>query len=346
MSPCYMSTLMNLLDSINRDFLIETPLLGALALITSIAWSFDYFGLISRHGLHLHVDLSVVHKRSMHYWSRLVLFLFALICWSALIFASLSPYRYAPRGKISESKLDLFFVFDVSLSMLADDYFPNRLQAAKGKLMDIVERLEGTSMGLILFSEDIETVVPLSTDTNFLVHKIQNIQVGPLGAGTNIGDALMLALSRLSISDLQKEKKNKKKVIILITDGVAQIGLTHPMAAAKQLSKNGIVLYAIGMGVSATARLPNNQLIPGGSADMGILHKMANMTNGKAYTGYSNDELLKALESIGAQENILYDPTSAANLVKDYFFASYFVFILIGLMIVEMIKKFIWKEIL
>lgn len=321
---------MNLLNIIK----FETPVLGIMGIILSILWALDYYAITGNHFLHFHPSFYSIIRPIR--WFKHLLFLLGLSCWLSLSFIASSPYQMQAKIKNQTYASDVYFVLDVSLSMLATDYYPNRLEKAKQRLKDIISKMDKARIGLIIFSEKIQTLVPLTEDISFVLESIDKIQVGPLGAGTNIGDALLLAINRLEFL------KTSSKMIILLTDGVAQVGQIHPLKASIVANEKNIKIYSIGMGLDANARLPNNRLIPGGSADMALLQQMANNTNAKAFEGHDDKALMDSFNSITKRENIYYDEQS--NIIKNYSFGPYFLYIIIMLMLVDLIKRIGLKE--
>ena len=189
---------------------------------------------------------------------RLCVWFLGCIGW-LLISYSLTQPRL-PQG-FAKNKIevnDIFFVVDVSRSMLADDFKPNRLEVAKDKIADFVGLRPTDRIGLIMFSERAFTLLPLSTDLKLIKQMVAEIDVGGmLGSGTNIGDALGLAVARGA------QSLAKSKVIILLTDGVSNVGFLTPLQAAEEAKKQGIKVYTIGIGGRGDAKIPYGKNIFG-----------------------------------------------------------------------------------
>src|SRR5690606_32519325 len=177
-----------------------------------------------------------------------------------------------PAGFVNdpEEVNDVIFVVDVSLSMLADDFKPNRLEVAKQKIQEFVDLRPTDRIALVMFSEKVFTLLPLTSDLKLVRQAISDLRTGFLGSGTNIGDALALGVAR----GLQSLAKNK--VIILLTDGVSNVGTMTPLQAAEEAKNAGIKVYTIAVGGDGDARIPvpggfgrqRFQYIPGGSFDV------------------------------------------------------------------------------
>ncbi len=202
------------------------------------------------------------------------------------------------RGDIEAN--DIFMVVDVSRSMLAEDFNPNRLEVTKSKIIDFISLFPKDRIGIIVFSEKVFTLLPVTTDLELLKQVASEIRTGgPLGSGTNIGDALALAVARGHMSPA------KNKIVILMSDGVSNVGSLTPLQAAALAKEADMRVHTIAVGGDKDARIPvgdgifgtQYQTIPGGGIDLDGLQKIAEITGGKAYR--ARDE--------GALENVLND---------------------------------------
>ena len=200
---------------------------------------------------------------------------------------------------------DIFIVLDLSRSMMAEDLKPNRVEAAKQRIKDFVALFPKDRIGIVIFAERVFTLLPLSTDLELIRKMVDQIRLGPLGDGTNIGDALALATGRL----LQSQAKSK--IILLLTDGVSNVGTLTPLQAAEMAAANKIKIYTVGIGGDKDARIPvgpnmfgvqRYQVIPGGSVDEKGLREIANMTHGKSYMASNNKALQNVLDEINKME--------------------------------------------
>jgi Ca-activated chloride channel family protein len=240
---------------------------------------------------------------------------------------------------------DIFFVVDVSRSMLAEDFKPNRLEAAKNKILEFVDLKPADRIGIVMFSERAFTLIPLSTDLNLIRRIVDEIKVGFLGAGTNIGDALALAVARgaQSLAD--------NKAIILLTDGVSNVGTMTPTQAAEEAKEKGIRVYTIGIGGSKDAKIPlggtvfgrkRYQTIPGGSIDTKTLRKIAEITGGRDFIAQDSEALKDVLKEINKLEKTEIDASSRI-LYKELYL--YFLFFgVLGLFLSEILRITILRE--
>ena len=226
--------------------------------------------------------------------------------------------------------------------MLADDFSPNRLEVAKNYIREFIDLRSSDRIGLNIFAEKIITLSPLTLDHSALRVKVDDISVGFLGNGTNIGDALALAVSRLEKSESQE------KVAILLTDGVSNAGSISPEHAGKIAQNKKVKVYGIGIGTEGDAFLPYRvgnrvmkQRIPGGNIDHDVLEKISNMTNGKYFKAVSE----KALRSIFNEINMLERSSisiDSPNLIK-YNYKRYLVIGLFILLLCELLRIFLFR---
>ncbi|MBC7849189.1 MAG: VWA domain-containing protein [Chitinophagaceae bacterium] len=178
------------------------------------------------------------------------LFIFRLLAMSCLIIALARPQtRYNEELKSGEG-IDIILCMDVSGSMMAQDLLPDRLEAAKQVAAEFVSQRVTDRVGVVIFSGESFTLVPLTTDKAVLQAQIYNIQRGLLDDGTAIGDGLGISVSRL------KNSTAKTKIIILLTDGEDQGGRISPIEAKLMAKSYGIRVYTIGVGTEGFAPVP------------------------------------------------------------------------------------------
>lgn len=146
--------------------------------------------------------------------------------------------------------IDIILTMDVSGSMMAEDFKPNRLEAAKNVARSFIEERPSDRIGLVLYEGEAYTQVPLTTDHNLLLDAFDDVESGKVLRGTAIGVGLVTAINRLESSDA------KSKVIILLTDGVNNSGDVDPITAAQIAKEYGIRVYTIGIGKEGLAPFP------------------------------------------------------------------------------------------
>jgi len=176
-----------------------------------------------------------------------VLRLLVLIC---LVTAIARPQTRNDEELKSGEGIDIVLCMDVSGSMLAQDFSPNRLEASKQVAAEFVESRATDRIALVIFAGESFTVCPLTTDKNMLKNQIFTAQSSILADGTAIGDGITTSVERL------KGSANKSKVIILLTDGDNQGGLIDPTASREIAKSYGIKIYTVGVGSDGYAQTP------------------------------------------------------------------------------------------
>jgi len=145
---------------------------------------------------------------------------------------------------------DMVIALDISSSMLARDFKPDRLEAAKKIAAKFINGRESDNMGLVVFAGEAFTGVPMTTDRAALTNYVNALNREMLEDGTAIGDGLATSINRI------KEGKAKSRSIILLTDGSNNTGIVAPLTAAEIARKMGIKVYTIGIGTNGTAPYP------------------------------------------------------------------------------------------
>lgn len=317
---------------------ISYALWGALGLLF---WIVSFFYWFRKPQLFLPAK----YKKKGFPFFRSLLFLAGITGWLFISIALAGPRKPLGMDKNTIDVNDIIIVLDLSRSMLAEDLKPNRFEVAKQKVSDFVGLFPKDRIGIVIFAEKVFTLLPLSTDLELIKKMVTQIQLGPLGDGTNIGDALALAVGRLI------QSQAKSKVIILLTDGVSNVGTLTPLQAAEMAAANKIKIYTIGIGGDRSARIPvgpsmfgvqRYQMIPGGSVDEKGLREIADMTNGKAYMAQNNKALQGVLDQINKLER-----TQIEQSGRIIYQELYFKYLLIGICFLigaELSRRFILRE--
>ncbi|MBL6990014.1 MAG: VWA domain-containing protein [Bacteriovoracaceae bacterium] len=311
----------------------SNPLYGLFGVCCLLLWLINYFKLFKKPQFFIPKRFQ---KKSFK-WRRAVVVIIGVIAWSLISISVMEPR--APLGYANNTieVNDIFFVVDVSASMTAKDFKPNRLEVSKNKIREFIDLRPKDRIGIILFSQKVYTLLPLSTDLKLIKKMVKKINIDRfLGSGTNIGDALALAVARGARS------LAKNKVIVLLTDGVSQWGSLTPIEAAKVARDNKMKIYAIGVGKDPNARLPGGRLIPGGSTDVGVLQKIAAITNGKWYLAKSANALKKVFAEINKIERSKIKVHG--QVVYDEIYLKFLIFGVLLLMATELARRFITKE--
>lgn len=246
------------------------------------------------------------------------LFFIRLIALALLIVALARPQTSLSRQDISVEGIDLVIALDVSGSMLAMDFKPDRLGAAKEVAMEFIDARPNDRIGLVIFSGETFTQCPLTTDHSVLKNLFRDIKSGMIEDGTALGDGLATAVNRL------RESKAVSKVIILLTDGVNNMGSLDPRSAAEIAKLFGVRIYTIGIGTYGEAPYPvqtpfgiQTQMVPV-KIDEALLKEIAKMTNGKYYRATSNAKLRAIYQEIDKLEKSKIDVTEFRKKKEEF----------------------------
>lgn len=317
---------------------VEYSLIGIVA---GLFWVVDFLKL--NHKAQLTLPLG--EYKSRNFLLQLSLVISGLVAWALISFAMANPRKPLKHLPSDIDVNDIFLVVDVSRSMLADDLRPNRLEVAKEKLREFAALRPTDRIGIIIFSEKVFTLLPLTTDPSLVDQILADVRIGYLGSGTNIGDALALAVARAENS------KTKNKVIVLLTDGVNNVGNMTPIDAAKTAKDFNIKVYTIGLGTTSS-RLPigtnvsgvqQYQSIPGGSIDLKTLEEISKMTGGKSYMANSENSLQEILSEIQQLEKTKINSNS--QVIYEELFFKYLLFGILLFIATEICRKLILKDI-
>jgi Ca-activated chloride channel homolog len=229
---------------------------------------------------------------------------FYIIALASLCIAMARPQLKNTTESTSGSGIDIMLSLDISGSMLAQDFTPNRLEVAKNVVADFIQGRPYDRMGLVIFSGESFTQCPLTTDHQILMRQVSAIRSGILEDGTAIGMGLATAVDRLKASDA------KSKIIILLTDGVNNMGLIDPLTALEIAKAMKMKVYTIGVGTIGTAKMPigknafdewvfAEQKV---EIDEALMNKIAKETGGKYYRCTDNKTLQKVYKEIDELE--------------------------------------------
>jgi Ca-activated chloride channel family protein len=219
------------------------------------------------------------------------------------IIALARPQNSSINETINSEGIDIVMSLDISGSMLAEDFNPNRIEAAKEVAKEFIENRITDRIGLVIFSGESFTQCPLTTDKNVLLTQLKNIRSGLLEDGTAIGMGLATGVERL------KSSKAKTKIIILLTDGVNNAGLIDPITALEIAKAYKIRVYTIGVGSEGTAPYPvpdpfGNMVMQQMPVqiDEALMKKISKETGGNYYRATDNNSLQKIYKEIDRLE--------------------------------------------
>lgn len=234
--------------------------------------------------------------------ARHIPFILRCIALAAIIVAIARPRSSSNFERIDTEGIDIVLALDVSTSMLARDFTPDRIGAAKDIAIQFIAERPSDRIGVVVFAGESYTQSPLTTDRVTLINLIKEIECGIIEDGTAIGNGLATAVARL------KDSQAKSRVVILLTDGVNNSGEISPQMAAQIAQTYGIRVYTIGVGAEGTAPYP--VMTPFGvdiqqvevQIDEQLLQDIAQQTDGKYFRATDNTKLLEIYGEINKME--------------------------------------------
>ena len=221
---------------------------------------------------------------------------------SLIIIAIARPRSSSDVEKIDTEGIDIVMAMDVSTSMLARDFKPDRISAAKDIAIEFISQRPSDRMGIVVFAGESYTQCPLTTDRATLINLMKEVQTDLIEDGTAIGNGLATSVARMMDSDA------KSRVVILLTDGVNNRGEVAPMTAAEIAKTYGIRVYTIGVGANGMAAYP--VMTPWGpdvqqmqvEIDEDLLGQIAQTTGGRYFRATDNTKLSEIYSEINKME--------------------------------------------
>lgn len=270
-------------------------------------------------------------------------FLFAarVIAICLLIIALARPQSNLNERNITSEGIDIVMALDISSSMLAKDFEPDRLSAAKKLTKQFIDGRPDDRIGLVVFAAESFTQCPVTTDHEVLEKLLDDVKEGMVEDGTAIGMGLATSVDRL------KESQTKSKVVILLTDGVNNNGFIDPMTAADIAVQLGVRVYTIGVGTIGQAPYPfqvNGQTVFQNvdvQIDEDLLKKIAKQTGGEYYRATNNASLKKIYEQIDTLEKSKIE-VAQVQRTSDEFFP--FVLAALVLLAVELLLRYTYLK--
>ena len=256
-----------------------------------------YYIFVSRRGATLTV--TTLHSRraprTLRYWLRDLPMLLRVGALSMFIIALARPVNEHIEREVTTEGIDIVLSMDISGSMLARDFKPDRLTSAKKIASEFVSDRFGDRISVVAFAGEAFTQCPLTTDQATVQTMLGRLRSGVIDDGTAIGNGLGVAINRL------RESGAKSKVVILLTDGVNNRGQISPMMSAEIAQEMGIKVYTIGVGKQGKAPYPAYDMFGNMTTVMAdveideeLLSEIATMTGGK-YFRAENEEALKTI---------------------------------------------------
>lgn len=270
-----------------------------------------------------------------HYLQHII-FGFRALAVALLVIALARPQSVDKWEDISTEGIDIVMSMDISSSMLARDFKPDRLEASKELATEFISGRSDDRIGLVVFSGESFTQCPLTTDHAVVINMMRDIETGMIEDGTAIGMGLATAVNRL------KDSKAKSKVIILMTDGVNNMGDISPVTAADIAKTFNIKVYTIGVGSRGMAPYPvqtpygkqyRNMKV---EIDEEVLKDIAETTNGKYFRATDNNRLKQIYREIDKLEKSKIDVKEFRKKSEEYLI---FVIIAGALLFIEVLVR-------
>lgn len=266
---------------------------------------------------------------------------------TALFFMILSlarPQEDMVPKDISKEGIDVIIALDVSLSMLAKDFEPDRLAAAKRVAKEFVKDRQNDRIGIVIYAAESYPKVPLTSDNQTIINAIDEIEYGELKDGTAIGMGLASAVNRL------KESESKSQAVILLSDGENNQGEIRPEVASELAKAYGVRVYTIGVGSEGTAISPGRDLFGNIKyrevqvrIDERTLFEIAEKTGGKYFRATSEEKLKEIYSEIDKLEKTRFEATIIKQ--KADVFYKFLSISLVLMVIVFLLRNIFFKSI-
>lgn len=243
-----------------------------------------------------------------------------ILSFVAIVCALARPQEILKEEEVTAEGIDIMMIMDLSSSMLAQDFNPDRLSVSKRVAQEFVDKREYDRIGLVVFAGESFTQCPLTTDHRVVKDFLANLQCGLLEDGTALGMGLASAVNRL------KESAAKSKIVILLTDGVNNAGYIKPITAAEIAEEFDVKVYTIGVGTQGQARSPVRRRSDGSyifgmarvEIDEKLLTEIADMTEGKYYRATTEASLEAIYAEIDQLEKTEIQTSSFRRYTEEF----------------------------
>jgi Ca-activated chloride channel family protein len=319
-------------------------LLWLLAIPVLMVLHYIYLEKAGRHP-HMRVSVAVPWKKSgptLMNLLRHVPFLLRILALVMIVLAIARPRSSEEFSKVDTEGIDIVLAMDVSTSMLARDFTPDRVSASKDIAIEFISQRPSDRMGIVVFAGESFTQCPLTTDRATLINLMKEVETGLIEDGTAIGNGLATAVARMKDSDA------KSRVVILLTDGVNNSGEVSPKMAAEIAKTYGIRVYTIGVGKEGMAPYP--VMTPWGvqvqnmkvEIDEALLKEIAESTGGRYFRATDNTKLAEIYSEINKMEKA---KTSVDTFpVYEELFGTYVFWALLALMLELLLNWFVIRR--
>lgn len=277
------------------------------------------------------------------WYMRHVFFALRLLAMVCIVLVIARPQSRNAKRKVNSEGIDIMLTIDVSPSMLAKDFKPNRLEVAKEMASRFVEERFNDRIGTVIFSGEAFTLCPLTIDHEALQTQIAAIDCGELDQGTAIGMGLAKAVERIY------ESKAKSKIIILLTDGSNNAGALAPLNAGEVAKAFGVRVYTIGVGTNGEALMPI-AITPSGEyqyeyqpvdIDEPTLEQIAQITGGKYFRAVDKQSLENIYAEIDRMEKTVFDSQQHGKRKEEFL---PFIIAALSLLLLDFICRNTWLK--
>ncbi len=279
-------------------------------------------------------------SRTVRYYLRHIPFALRCMAFALLIVAIARPQSSESNSRTTSEGIDIVLALDISSSMLARDFDPDRITAAKEVAAHFINDRPTDRIGLVVFAGESFTQCPLTTDRRSLLNLLSQVSSGIIEDGTAIGNGLATAVNRL------KESPAKSKVVILLTDGVNNRGQIAPLTASEIAQSLGIRVYTIGVGSMGMAPYPaidmwGNMTFQQAKVEIDeeVMGKIASQTGGEYFRATDKNKLTAIYDRINSMERSKVEVDNFTSY--DDRFAG-FILGAIALLALEFLLRFLW----
>lgn len=278
-------------------------------------------------------------RRTYRYYLRHIPFILRMCVVALLILVMARPQSSENKTNVNAEGIDIVMALDISGSMLARDFVPDRIGAAKDITSQFIIERPTDRIGLVVFAGEAFTQTPLTTDHVTLVNLLSQIQSGMIADGTAIGNGLATAVNRL------KESDAPSKVIVLLTDGVNNSGQIDPLSAADIAAEFGLRVYTIGVGSEGVAPYPaydpwGNLVFQQGKVeiDEALLNEISEKTGGRYFRATDNTKLAEIYAEINKLEKAKVEVENFTKYSEIY---HMFLLLAVGILLIELLCRYV-----
>lgn len=261
--------------------------------------------------------------------TRHLLFVMRLVAIACILAILARPQKKNSWQTTPTEGTDIILALDISASMLARDFTPNRFEAAKKMAQQFISGRDGDNIGVVIFAGESLTGMPMTVDHSALINYVNGIKMQSLPDGTAIGDGIATSLNRL------KEGKAKSQSIILLTDGSNNTGIVAPLTAADIAKEMNVKIYTIGVGSNTTALMPVRTDFGTEYQEVKVvideatLKQIADETGGQYFRATNNKVLSDVFKEIDKLEKTRMDVHHFTHTEDDYMLFAWIAFALI-----------------